>query len=173
MSGIVLFPGLVFADDSIQPIQYADIAEIMMKKYELNVEDTDFTIFYRFSTVGAGESSDEDHTAQITSIDVNKDRKSLVISLDRINQDDIMSVRFSQELVSGEGKKMILLMDGKEKGYESSSQDNKSTMIFVLPKDTKQVEIIGTRVIPEFPSSILALIIVSSGVLLTHKLKNI
>ena len=68
MSGIVLFPGLVFADDSIQPIQYADIAEIMMKKYELNVEDTDFTIFYRFSTVGAGESSrSEEHTSELQS----------------------------------------------------------------------------------------------------------
>lgn len=163
--GIVLLPGLAFAD-SIQPIQYADIAEVMMKKYQINVDNTDFTIFYRFSTVGEGESSDEDHTAQITSIDVNQDRKSLVISLDKINQDDIMSVRFSQELVSGEGKRLTLLIDGKEKGYESSSQDNKSTMIFVLPKDTAQVEIVGTKVIPEFPSSVLIMVAVSSIALL-------
>ena len=163
--GIVLLPGLVFAD-SIQPVQYADIAEIMMKKYQINVDNTDFTIFYRFSTVGEGESSDEDHTAQITSIDVNQDRKSLVISLDKINQDDIMSVRFSQELVSSEGKRLTLLIDGKEKGYESSSQDNKSTMIFVLPKDTAQVEIVGTKVIPEFPSSVLIMVAVLSIALL-------
>lgn len=163
--GIVLLPGLVFAD-SIQPVQYADIAEIMMKKYQINVDNTDFTIFYRFSTVGEGESSDEDHTAQITSIDVNQDRKSLVISLDKINQDDIMSIRFSQELVSSEGKRLTLLIDGKEKGYESSSQDNKSTMIFVLPKDTAQVEIVGTKVIPEFPSSVLIMVAVLSIALL-------
>lgn len=172
MYGIVLFPGLAFAD-SIQPVQYADIAEIMMKKYQINMDGTDFTIFYRFSTVGEGESSDEDHTAQITSIDVNQDRKSLVISLDKINQEDIMSVRFSQELVSSEGKRLTLLIDGKEKGYESSSQDSKSTMIFVLPKDTAQVEIVGTKVIPEFPTSVLALlIVVSSGVILVQKLRK-
>ena len=169
--GILLLPGLAFAD-SVQPVQYADIAEIMMKKYPINVENIDFTIFYRFSTVGEGESSDEDHTAQITSIDVNQDRKSLVISLDKINQDDIMSVRFSQDLVSSEGKRLTLLIDGKEKGYESSSQDNKSTMIFVLPKDTAQVEIIGTKVIPELTSSILALIVVSSGVVLMQKIRK-
>lgn len=169
--GIVLFPGLAFAD-SIQPVQYVDIAEIMMKKYQINADNTDFTIFYRFSTVGEGESSDEDHTAQITSIDVNHDRKSLVISLDKINQDDIMSVRFSQDLVSSEGKRLTLLIDGKEKGYESSSQDNKSTMIFVLPKDTAQVEIVGTKVIREFPSGILALIVVSFGVVLMQKLRK-
>lgn len=169
--GIVLLPGLAFAD-TIQPVQYADIAEIMMKKYQINVENTDFTVFYRFSTVGEGESSDEDHTAQITSIDVNQDRKSLVISLDKINQDDIMSVRFSQELVSSEGKRLTLLIDGIEKGYESSSQDNKNTMIFVLPKGTAQVEIVGTKVIPEIPSSILVLIVVSSGVVLMQKLRK-
>ena len=169
--GILLLPGLAFAD-SVQPVQYADIAEIMMKKYPINVENIDFTIFYRFSTVGEGESSDEDHTAQITFIDVNQDRKSLVISLDKINQVDIMSVRFSQDLVSSEGKRLTLLIDGKEKGYESSSQDNKSTMIFVLPKDTAQVEIIGTKVIPELTSSILALIVVSSGVVLMQKLRK-
>lgn len=171
ISGIVLFPGIAFAD-SIQPVQYADIAEIMMKKYQISVENADFTIFYRFSTVGEGESSDEDHDAQITSIDVNQDRKSLVISLDKINQDDIMSVRFSQDLVSSEGKRLTLLIDGEEKGYESSSQDNKSTMIFVLPKGTAQVEIVGTKVIPELPSSILALIVVSSGVVLMQKLRK-
>lgn len=171
ISGIVLFPGLAFAY-SIQPVQYADIAEIMMKKYQTNVENTDFTIFYRFSTVGEGESSDEDHIAQITSIDVNQDKKSLVISLDKINQDDIMSIRFSQELVSSEGKRLTLLIDDEEKGYESSSQDNKSTMIFVLPKGTAQVEIVGTKVIPEIPSSILVLIVMSSGVVLMQKLRK-
>ena len=65
-----------------------------------------------------------------------------------------------------------MLIDGKEKGYESSSQNNKSTMIFVLPKDTTQVEIVGTRVIPEFPSGVLALIVVSSGVILAQKLRK-
>jgi hypothetical protein len=45
-------------------------------------------------------------------------------------------------------------------------------MIFVLPKDTAQVEIVGTKVIPEIPSSILVLIVVSSGVVLMQKLKR-
>lgn len=171
VSGIVLFPGLAFAD-STQLVQHADIAEIMMKKYQINVENTDFTIFFRFSTIGEGESSDEDHAAQIESIDINKERKSLIISLYKINQDDIMSIRFSQELVSGEGKRLTLLIDGKVSGYESSSQGDKNTMIFVLPKNTEHVEIVGTRVIPEFQSGILALIIMSSGMILAQKLRK-
>ena len=162
----ILFPSFAFADTHITLVQHADIAEIMMKKQQINIENTDFTIFYRFSTVGEGESSDEDHQAQIKSIDINKERKSLVISIEDINQDDIMSVRFPQELVSAEGKKLVLLIDGEEKGYESSSQDDKSTMIFVLPEGSTQIEIVGTRVIPEFTSSILIMVVVLSVALL-------
>lgn len=174
MKSVLLFalavmPGIAFAQ--IQ-VQHTDIAELMMKKHQITVEDTDFTIFYRFSTVGEGESSNEDTMAQITSVDINKERKSLVISIDDINQDDLMSVRFSEELVSAQGKRLILLIDGDEKGYESNTQDNKRTMIFVLPEGSKQVEIVGTRVIPEFPSAALALVAVVSGVVLVQKLRK-
>jgi hypothetical protein len=167
---LIIIPGLAFAQ--IQPIQHIDIAELMMKKYQLNIEDTDFTIFYRFSTVGEGESSDEDTHAQITSIDINKEQKSMIISVDNIYQDDLMSIRFSKELVSAEGKRLTLLIDSQQKGYESNTQNDKQTMIFVLPANTKQVEIVGTKVIPEFPSSVLALIVVVSSVVLIQRLKK-
>src|SRR5574339_289549 len=99
---IVFFPISVFADDSVKQVQHADIAEIMMKKYSITIDDTDFTIFYRFSTVGEGEGTDEDFEAKITSIEINKERKSLVITLDGIKQKDIMSLRFEKSLVSAE-----------------------------------------------------------------------
>lgn len=166
----MLIPGLAFAQ--VQPVQHTDIAELMMKKYPINVENTDFTIFYRFSTVGEGESSDEDTHATITSIDINKEHKSLVISIDDIRQDDLMSVRFSEELVSAVGKRLILLIDGQEKGYESNTQEGKRTMIFVLPQDSKQVEIIGTKVIPEFSSAVLTLIVIVSSAVLIQKLRK-
>lgn len=167
---LIVIPGLAFAQ--VQPVQHADIAELMMKKYQLSVKDADFTIFYRFSTVGQGESSEEDTQAQITSIDINEEKKSLVVSVAEINQDDLMSIRFSEEMVSAEGKRLVLLIDGQERGYESNTQDNKRTMIFVLPQNTKQVEIIGTRVIPEFQSAVLTLIVIVSSVVLIQKTRK-
>ena len=166
---LILFvaPSLAFAQ-----VQHTDIAELMMKKYQINVENTDFTIFYRFSTTGEGESSDEDMQAQITSIEINKERKSLVFSISDINQDDLMSVRFAEELVSAEGKRLILLIGGQEKGYESNTQDDKRTMIFVLPENTTQVEIVGTKVIPEFSLSVVVLAAMVSGVVLMQKLRK-
>jgi hypothetical protein len=170
---LILFviPTLAFAQ--VQQIQHTDIAELMMKKYQISVENTDFTIFYRFSTAGEGESTSEDLQAQIRSIDINKERKSLMFSLSEINQDDLMSVRFSEELVSAEGKRLVLFIDGRERGYESNTQDGKRTMIFVLPAHTTQVEVVGTKVIPEFPSSVMVLAAVVSGIVLIQKMRKI
>ena len=164
---------LVFADDAIKQVQHADVAEITMKKYQINVNGTNYTVFYRLSTtVESAEGTPDDFEAKVISMQINNDRKSMIITLDNVKQTDIMSVRFEKSLVSSEGKRLLLMIDSKEKGYESSSQDDKRSMIFLVPANTTQVEIIGTRVIPEFPSELLVLIIVSSGVVLIQKLKN-
>jgi len=167
---LAIMPGIAFAQTHL--IQYPDIAEIIMKKYQLNVENTDFTIFYRFSTGGEGGSSSEDETAKISSIEINKEKKAMVISLDEINQDDLMSIRFSEKLVSAQGQKLILLIDGKEKAYEFNTQDEKRTMVFMLPANSKQIEIVGTRVIPEFASSLVILTVIMSCVIFASIILN-
>ena len=128
---LAILPGIAFGQT--QQIQYSDISEIIMKKYQLTVENIDYTIFYRFSTGGEDRSSSEDQKAVIRLIEINKEKKAMVISLDEINQDDLMSIRFSQKLVSAPEQQLILLIDGKEKRYEFSTQDEKRTMVFMLP----------------------------------------
>ena len=175
MKFLVLFTALSFfvgfaCADELQLSQYADIAELMMKKYQINVDNTDFTIFYRFSTMGQGEGSDEDIIATIKSIELDKERKSLIISVDNLNQTDILSIQFPKKLVSAEGTKLTLLVDGKEKGYESNVQDIKRTMIFVLPAKTEKIEIVGTNVIPEFSSGLTVLLALISGIIIMQRL---
>ena len=94
-----------------------------------------------------------------------KEKKAMVISLDEINQDDLMSIRFSQKLVSAPEQQLILLIDGKEKRYEFSTQDEKRTMVFMLPANSKQIEIVGTRVIPEFTSSLVIFTVIMPSII--------
>lgn len=166
------FFGVAFADDAIKQVQQADIAEITMKKYQVNVDGADFTVFYRLSTtIETAEGTPDDFEAKVTSVQINKERKSMIITLSDVKQTDIMSVRFEKTLVSAEGKKLTLMVNDKEKGYDSSSQGDKRSMIFIVPANTTQVEIIGTQVIPEFPSGLMMLLIVLSSVVLLQKLK--
>jgi hypothetical protein len=153
----------VFAED-IRLVQNYDIAEIMMNKYKVSVEQDEFTVFYRLSVVeSAGGSTLEDLEAKVTSINVNQERVSLVITLDNIEQTDIMSLRLPKELISAEGKQLALFIDGKEIQYEWSVKGEYNNLIFIIPKQTTEIEVVGTRVIPEFPSGLLIFGAVSSG----------
>jgi hypothetical protein len=108
------------------------------------------------------EDSSEDYDAKIISMSINPERSSLMIKLDNILHSDVMSVRFPQEVLSADKEKFTLLVNGQEKGYEFSVYDKYTNLIFIVPKQTTEVEIIGTKVIPEFTGGILVLISATS-----------
>jgi hypothetical protein len=113
-------------------------------------------------TGAISEDTHEDLDAKITSITVNQERQSLVIKLDNVAQVDIMSMRIPKELISAEGKQLALFIDGKETQYEWSVKDDYNNLIFIVPPQTAELEIVGTRVIPEFSSGLLVLIVASA-----------
>jgi hypothetical protein len=157
------YTDFAFAED-IHLVQNYDIAEIMMNKYKVIVDQDELTMFYRLSvTESIGEGTFEDLDAKITSININQEQTSLIITLDNIGQTDIMSLRLPKELISAEGKQLALFIDGKETQYEWSVKGEYNNLIFIIPKQTTKIEVVGTRVIPEFPSGLLVLGTVSSG----------
>lgn len=136
--------------EHIIPTQY-DIAELMMQKYQIEEEQRQFTVFYRFSMLeGHVEGGTEDHDARIESMGIDKDRTSLVIKVEDIRQTDLLSLRMPEDLISAEGDRFTLFIDGVQKGYELSKQEKATNMIMVLPQGSSTVEVVGTRVIPEF-----------------------
>jgi hypothetical protein len=169
---ILIIPHTSYSEsnNSLQLIQH-DIAELMMQKYTIKVDEKDFITYYRLSTLeSVGEGSSEDYDGKITSMEINHERTSLVIKLNNIKQSDILSIRLPHDLISAEKGKFTILANGKERGYEWSVQGEFRNLIFIVPKQTTEVEIIGTKVIPEFTSEILVLVIVSSGLLITQRL---
>lgn len=165
---MILFVALAgVSGDDTQLVQKYDIAELMMRKYVVSVGEGDYTVFYRLSTTEShAEGTAEDLDARITSMTINKERTSLVIGLEGVVQTDIMSVRFPNEILSAEGGKFTLLVNGEQRGYESSEQEGKTNMIFLIPPQSDEIEIIGTRVIPEFPSGMVLFTIVMSAILI-------
>jgi hypothetical protein len=143
---------------SIQKIQHPDIAQLMMKKYQLDVEERSFQILYRLSTPETvAEGSSEDYDAKVASMSINSERSSLIINLENIRHSDIMSIRFPKELLSADKEKFTLLINGQEKRYEFSVKGEYTNLIFIVPKQTTEVEIMGTKVIPEFTGGLFVL----------------
>jgi len=49
-------------------------------------------------------------------------------------------------------------VNGKEIDYQITSDSDSSKFTFFIPEFTEEVEIIGTRVIPEFPEAIILIL---------------
>ena len=72
---VMTFSSFVAAE-TIQIQQY-DIAELMMKKHKITVEQGDFTVFYRLSRAEtADKGTSEDFDAKIISMNVNQKHSS-------------------------------------------------------------------------------------------------
>jgi len=59
-------------------------------------------------------------------------------------------VRIPEDVLYAEGEKFKVIVDGVDTGYDLMKFPNDYVVGFVISEDTEYIEIIGTRVIPEF-----------------------
>jgi hypothetical protein len=133
-----------------------DIAELSSEEYLLQVDDQSFQIFYGFKgslEVKIGEKVIEN--PKVNSMSINQERRSLEIKFEESTYKGPMWIRLPNEIISAEGAKFQVLVDGNEKRYELTSYTDNIAVGFILPPNVKQVEIIGTRVVPEFSTAII------------------
>jgi predicted secreted protein with PEFG-CTERM motif len=77
------------------------------------------------------------------------------------------------ELINAQNNEFIILVDGQETDYEITSDSDSSTFAFFVPTGTEEVEIIGTRVIPEFPiGAIFGFAVMISTIMIFAKIKT-
>ena len=129
------------------PIQYYHISQIMANKYPIIVGDKNYTVFYELSNLN---TSGYDYDGKVSTISMVPNKNSMSIHLDNILQTDEMSVRFNTEMISAENGNFTLLIDGNEKQYALNTFKQDVVMSFIVTKGNHQIEIEGTRVVPEF-----------------------
>jgi hypothetical protein len=141
---------------SMKTVFAQDIAELESEKYLLQVDNQTFQIFYGFKgslEVEIGEKVIEN--PKVTSMIINQERRSLEINFEESAYEGPMWVRLPNELITAEGGKFQVLVDDNEKRYELTYYPDKIAVGFILSPNANQVEIIGTRVIPEFTTTII------------------
>ena len=105
--------------------------------YDLQIDDHFFSIPYEAK-------------AGIISMDIDKEATSLLIGL--VNtQDSNFKIDLPTELINESNNDFVVLVDGYEVDYEVVTDGNSSNLTFFVPEFSEEIEIIGTRVIPEFP----------------------
>ncbi len=129
--------------------QYLDIAQIMAEKFVFEVGDNTYDVYYGYK--GSLDSvGDEFVPHTLESMRINEERKSIQISMDEISSKTDMWVRVPEEVLYAENEKFQVLINGKDTGYDLMKFPNDYVVGFVISEDSKDIEIIGTKVIPEF-----------------------
>ena len=114
------------------------------KKYVLEIDEHVFNVVY-------------DVAADVLAMAIDQESKSLLVGIENA-QDSQFMISFPKEMIDAENGEFAVLVNGVEIEYEISSDSQDYTLIFYVPVDSEEVEIIGTHVIPEFPIGVIAII---------------
>ena len=93
-----------------------------------------------------------DVNAKVLAMQIDPELNSLLIGMDD-TQDSVFSIHLPDEMISAENQPFVVLVDWFETDYETSKShhaESYTVLEFFVPEGTLEVEIIGTRVIPEF-----------------------
>lgn len=129
--------------------QYLDISQIESEKFILETDDSAYDIYYGYhGSLDAMGSNYQDPT--LSEIIINKERKSLEITMDDVPERTDFWIRTPFEVITAEKENYQVLVDGVDTGYDLMKFPNDYVIGVFIPENTKKIEIIGTTVIPEF-----------------------
>lgn len=135
--------------------QFLDISQIESEKFTFEFDDISYDIYYGFS--GSLDDSFTEHTADpvVADLSINQERKSIQVIFEAVPTTTDFWVRIPVEILTAEKEEYQVLIDGQVIGYDLMKMPDGYVVGMILPEDAKQVEIIGTHVIPEFGTWLL------------------
>lgn len=120
--------------------------------YVLEIDDHEFSILYQVD-------------ANVIAMAIDPELTSFLIGIENTH-DSVFVIDLQHELISAYNNEFAILVNGVEVDYDVVSDADSSTFSFFVPEFTEEVEIIGTRVIPEFPLGVIfGLVILISSIL--------
>lgn len=129
--------------------QYLDISQLESEKVTFEFDGNSYDIYYGYRGSLDSMGSDELYPI-LSSMSINKERKSIEIIMEDVPKKTDFWVRTPEDVLYAEGEKFKVLVDGVETGYDLMKFPNDYVVGFVISEDTENIEIIGTRIIPEF-----------------------
>jgi len=100
-------------------------------------------------------------------MNINPERKSLEITMASVPSNNALWLRLPFEVISAENAQYRVVVDGVDTKYELTKFPDQYALGMIIPKDTKNIEIIGTHVIPEFGALSITIMIISFIVIIS------
>ena len=164
LSALIMVPGTIYAEHIFADVdvfaESLDIVQLSSDKFTITVNDVSYDLYYGFHGSFDAMGSNEPQP-KLSTMSLNQEKKSLGITFDSVPSDSIFWVRMPDELISAENGLFQVFVDGKETKYELIQFSKDMSLGIIMPQDGQHVEIIGTRVIPEFGSIAMLILAIS------------
>ena len=149
---LVILPTNVYAEHvlDIEAFgQYLDISQLESDKVTFVFDEKSYDIYYGYRGSLDDMSS---HTSDpvLSSMNINEENKSIDIVMESVPEKTDFWVRVPDEVLYAENEKFTVLVDGVDTRYDLMKFPTDHVVGFIIDEDTETIEIIGTRVIPEF-----------------------
>jgi len=140
--------------------QYLDISQLESEKVAFTFDDKSYDVYYGYHGSLDAMGSD-DVFPTLSSMNVNEERKSIEILMDDVPEKTDFWIRIPENVLYAEGEKFVVLVDDIDTRYDLMKFPNDYVLGFIIDEKTKNIEIIGTEVIPEFGMFTILLLSVS------------
>lgn len=155
---LLMMPSFVFAEHVLDPAfgQYLDISQIESEKFVLEIDGNSYDLYYGYH--GSLDALGSDFIfPTLSSMRINEENKSLEIILSDVPEKTDFWVRMPESVIFAENEKFTVLVNGVDTGYDLMKFPNDYVIGFFITEETTEIEIIGTKVVPEFGTSVLIL----------------
>jgi predicted secreted protein with PEFG-CTERM motif len=162
---LLLIPSssLAFAEHIFNPeahAQYLDISQLEAEKVTFTFDDKSYDVYYGYH--GSLDSMGSNYEFPVlSSMNINEENKSIDIVMETIPEKTDFWVRMPDDVISAENEKFIVLVDGVDTGYDLMKFPSDHVIGFFIDEDTKNIQIIGTQVIPEFGNIAMLILVLS------------
>ena len=149
---LVILPTNVYAEHvlDIEAFgQYLDISQLESDKVTFIFDEKSYDIYYGYRGSLDDMSSNTSYPV-LYSMDINEENKSIDIVMESVPEKTDFWVRMPDDVIYAENEKFTVLVDGVDTRYDLMKFPTDHVIGFIIDEDTKNIEIIGTRVIPEF-----------------------
>lgn len=131
--------------------QSLDIAQLTAEKYILKLDEKSYDIYYGYDgSFEVDVTASDKELPKLTSMNVNTERKSLEITMNAVSSKSGFWISLPLELISTENAQYILQIDGVDTKYDLTKFPDRYALGMIIPENSQHIEIIGTKVIPEF-----------------------
>lgn len=129
--------------------EFLNLAEISGEKYQLQVDEQTIEMIYGFGG-SFDDFGKESEPAILSGMQIDQENKSLIITFSDVPETQTFWINLPVDVISADKGKYQLFIDNIEKGYELTKFYDVYSIGFPLPVGSKNIEIVGTHVIPEF-----------------------